>query len=407
MALCKNQNVKKALLEVPYLNMKYIMCVLAVFFCFSCQMQKEKKVESVIVDINLHNSRNYTIFELIDSVRLIQLETTDESLIGFISKIYFDDNKLIVFDISQKQVLVFNEDGTFINKIHNVGQGPGEYVAMDCGLYDNINKNIIIYGGKKMLYYTLEGKLIREISRFNNNAIIRDLVNLPNGNFLCYTYDLRQKDVGKNASGLWKVDSEGNFIHSFFTIKELYPIIYNQDNSCLQLLPGNRIMIRDAQFNEIYYLDNDSLKRIITHKIRNDVLPSFKGLTFTEEKYIKSLSSQEKENYIITFWTDKVERFYTVYNKITEENILIYPSSSLWQTFNAVQPTSWNMNFIDNNKYDILITALSGEAIIDYLNTEHNISSSIHDTLKEIIEGMSESEILEMNPALQLLYVKK
>ena len=385
---------------------KYIIYIWIVLFVFSCQSLKEKNEEVAVVEIDIHNTQKHTISEFIDSVRFIKLETSDDCLIKFITNVSFDNNKIIIAGVSQKQVLVFNDEGAFINKIHRVGQGPGEYLDIARVLYDSVNKNIIIRAApRKIQYYTLDGTLIREIPRFSENAIIRDIINLPNGNFLCYTHDLSPEDVGDKASGLWEVDFEGNFVRSIFTSHK-FPVFLNLDNSKFQLLPDNKIKLTDAVTNDIYYLEDDTLRKVISHEIKNDISPSLIGLTTTDKKYIKISTCQEKEGYFFTYWSDDTESYYSVYSKKTNKNILVN-SETLWETFDAVKPTITNFAFKDNNRFDILVTALYGETIMDYLNAENNNSQEIKNRLREVIEGMSEKEILDMNPVLQLLYVKK
>jgi hypothetical protein len=52
-----------------------------------------------------------------------------------------------------------------------------------------------------------------------------------------------------------------------------------------------------------------------------------------------------------------------------------------------------------------LLSSLSGNAILDYLNDEQ-ASPEIKAKLKPLLAGMDESQISEMNSVFQLLYVK-
>jgi hypothetical protein len=63
-----------------------------------------------------------------NSIDIIPLETTPESLIWEIKKIFFIDSGVYIFDGKQSQVLLFDNKGKFISKIGKKGRGPGEYI---------------------------------------------------------------------------------------------------------------------------------------------------------------------------------------------------------------------------------------------------------------------------------------
>lgn len=58
----------------------------------------------------------------------IPLQTTDESIIGKISKIHYRGNKFYILDSQQKVIFIFDEQGNFLSKIDNKGKGPCEYI---------------------------------------------------------------------------------------------------------------------------------------------------------------------------------------------------------------------------------------------------------------------------------------
>jgi hypothetical protein len=67
-------------------------------------------------------------------VELIPLETTDDVLIGQMSKLIFFRDRYYTLDKQQMIVHVFDKSGRFLFKIDNRGQGPGQYQL----LYDII-----------------------------------------------------------------------------------------------------------------------------------------------------------------------------------------------------------------------------------------------------------------------------
>lgn len=64
----------------------------------------------------------------LSGVKYIPLETTDESLVGRIKKVIYHDHLFFIYDKSWESVFVFVDDGSFVQKIDRMGNGPGEYV---------------------------------------------------------------------------------------------------------------------------------------------------------------------------------------------------------------------------------------------------------------------------------------
>jgi hypothetical protein len=388
--------------------MKKIFYILLIIFLTGCTEKEDiSKEKSINIVIDTNNSEKVDISEYIDSVRYIKLQTADDVLISYIHKIFFIEDKIIVADEQMgKQIVVFDEKGCILNKIRKVGRGPGEYIGITASLLDYTNQLIIVYDSRlrKMLFYTLDGELIKEISKFNDNALIRDMINLRNGNFLCYTYDLTPEKVDEKASGLWEVDSLGNFVRSFFTIEELYPVLYNTSNSQFTLLPEGKISVKDAVWSHIYHFDGDSLTKYISYEVKGNILNSLKGVTFSTENYITNWTSQDKGNFIFTLWTNFQENFVTVYSKRDNKNVLIYPEKIFWSERKIIEPSG--ITFTNSNNTNILVSAVSGDDIVDFLK-DNNASDKVRNELKELIKNMNEKEITEMNPVLQILYVKQ
>src|SRR5690606_33642192 len=70
--------------------------------------------------------------DVIDSIRYVMLETTDECLIGNISELYVDGQFIFIVDNTIfESVFVFDESGHFLNKIGRLGRGPAEYAGVN------------------------------------------------------------------------------------------------------------------------------------------------------------------------------------------------------------------------------------------------------------------------------------
>lgn len=89
------------------------------------------------------------------SFRRIQLETDTNMLIGEITRIILNDDRVYVEDNSVTEALfIFNRDGRFVNKISKKGQGPEEYPHIHHTFYDEFDNtiNILTWSGTKGRY---------------------------------------------------------------------------------------------------------------------------------------------------------------------------------------------------------------------------------------------------------------
>lgn len=87
-------------------------------------------VDTVQVDIDTYaSSEKYIIkTDSIDIIRLIPLETKDESLIGTVSKLKVTNDRIFILDNDiAKALLAYDSAGKFLYRIGNKGNGPGEF----------------------------------------------------------------------------------------------------------------------------------------------------------------------------------------------------------------------------------------------------------------------------------------
>lgn len=101
---------------------------------------------------------------LIDDYSYIPLETTDDCLIGEISKLCTDSSFFFVFDKRNNTVFRFSEQGKFLGRISNRGRGPQEYTELQDVSLDKERKEVCLLdlGSQKLLFYDYGGVFLRE-----------------------------------------------------------------------------------------------------------------------------------------------------------------------------------------------------------------------------------------------------
>lgn len=145
--------------------MKIIFAIFFVICFIGCTSKNYKnKYDNNNIYQKVAQADSFT--NLFSLKKIINLETTDSSLIGQIFDIIYlpEKNKIIILDKTiAKGVFVFNCAGKFLYKIGKNGDGPREYRVPTAIAYEN-NKIVISSWTGTILFYTLDNEFINQIS---------------------------------------------------------------------------------------------------------------------------------------------------------------------------------------------------------------------------------------------------
>jgi hypothetical protein len=119
--------------------------ILFVVCLCSCK-KTEPSVIPTTIKVNIE-PKSFTInFEShFDSAKIVALETKKESVIGSIGRIIVYNGRYFILDRLTNSVFVFGSDGQYINKIHAIGKGPGNYTGLQDFSIDEKKKKILLY----------------------------------------------------------------------------------------------------------------------------------------------------------------------------------------------------------------------------------------------------------------------
>lgn len=122
--------------------------------------------------------KEISINKLVDSIKFIPLQTTDESLIAEVNKLICTEHYYFILDSDVgKNVFIFSDEGKFIKKIPT-GQGPEEIYNPGDIAIDEEQNHLIIYNRKGLSFYDYQGNFIkRELLPFN----FKNFRIIPNG----------------------------------------------------------------------------------------------------------------------------------------------------------------------------------------------------------------------------------
>ena len=139
--------------------MKNFSSALFLYYCLlaiSCSPKPQS--DYLVIDLVNHKSmpvEQIALSDISESIQIIPLATNDSVLIGPISTVKLEADKLYIS--ASNGVFVFDIHGKFLNTVGTKGRGPKEYLY----LYDIYPENDIIWliddSGKKALKYTGAG----------------------------------------------------------------------------------------------------------------------------------------------------------------------------------------------------------------------------------------------------------
>ncbi|NVJ48216.1 MAG: 6-bladed beta-propeller [Cytophagia bacterium] len=198
----------------------HLFISLLVILSASCSSESDKKQDELKsgqypINIDVANAKWFEgdFHELIEDVYYVALDTQMEALFAEKTKLLFSENKIIVFDRRLQQVVVFDEDGDFLFKIHRPGEGPGEYIELWTIAYDEEYDELILAASGKILWYDGYGDYIREKKvPFSH---LGDMTSLYNGELASY-FDLRH--FRDSSARVIISDAKFNEIGSYFPI---------------------------------------------------------------------------------------------------------------------------------------------------------------------------------------------
>ena len=146
--------------------MKALFGAFVVMLFFACSNEKKDRVAGVrTIDLSgLSFNSSLKLSSFAESVEIIPLETTSQSLIGEIRKIYYRNGRyymLVTNGLANARALVFTEQGKFLYELNRLGQGQGEYIEMGTFVLMP-NADIKVLGWNKTVTYDSVGNYLYE-----------------------------------------------------------------------------------------------------------------------------------------------------------------------------------------------------------------------------------------------------
>lgn len=131
---------------------------LAIIFVTGCKSASEpKSIVRITVDLKTANAED--IADVFTKIDTIELEATQESLIGNITRITVVGDTIFVWDMPNK-LLAFSEAGEFLYNIGAKGRAHNEYIGVNDYFIKGDTINLLDFMGSKVLRFKTNGEHI-------------------------------------------------------------------------------------------------------------------------------------------------------------------------------------------------------------------------------------------------------
>jgi hypothetical protein len=370
--------------------------VVLLFAYISCGKKLDKIEDSVYaikIDTEQLQSMNCEKF---DSCTYIVLETTDASLIGSLDKLYITYSLIIIFDVMQMNIIVFNLQGKYIRHIGKKGIGPNEYLYFNDIHYNAVSKQIYAHERylNKMFIYDLYGNCIHKSEKLKYS--FDSFYKTEEGYWIYSCY----RNNNPNCYNLMLLDEEMQEMKAgFFPQKTFFFGISTSTFTCDE--NGTPYFFYPSS-NIVYKLSGDNVFPYFMIDFGNRMMPYDKIIELTDvEEYTNIISDKKYLGDISNFKVNKDNIFFDF--KESGFNTVVNYYHCLFNT-NTMETFIYSNPFFDKCKYPIMtgIKQIVDNKFVFVLEPSvfsENSFSILSKELSSYIDG-------ESNPVLCLFELK-
>lgn len=224
---------------------------------------------------------------------IIQLETTEESFLEFVSKVNVDIPNNRIFVLSGFNVFIFNAEGKFVTKLTK-GKGPGEINMVMSFSLDTENKQFYAIDLANFIcVFDYNGNIIR---KHQTEFYSLDIHTIDDDNvFLHCNYVGRSE---KNFIGKYSF-KEKKIIQKYVSAEESPYSILSSGIANKFLLMENRLFYSGANVFGLFELKADTFQRILTYDLGDRAVPESFYRRYVEQRKTGTFGDAAREkNYV-------------------------------------------------------------------------------------------------------------
>ena len=363
--------------------------------CVACNTYTPPNIPPVMTLGKEDYYKSYKLSDLVESYRLIPLETNDSCLVGNAGKTIFDSTTFYIKDAVSKVIYHFDMQGKFLNSIGKRGRGPFEYLHLDDYVITNDKKILILDGSlKHIIIYNSDGKPIehQQLPFFADAVeVLNDSILIFNGSSFedqVIVWNYRTK---RRINSFLKYDSRYSSqpLKSFTKYKDEILWCREFEQTLYKVTEHELTPARYIDFQENAY--------------KGELNKLSKGIYFLAPNIADISRYYENDEYInFIFECEDLDElpFFVYYFKKSRRKIVLnsnYYTDDL--TFYHIAPPTVTAYTVHNEPVCILYTSLWLNSL---KNTGGDVASKAFEELKRNLNGVSETD----NPILVIYKLK-
>lgn len=277
--------------------------------------------ESLNSAIDLERNDSISIFDLVDSVSVIQLEKTEGSLMGITNKYFYYKNRFYFMTMLEQTFFCFDKSGRSIFVKKGQGRGPEEFTY--CGYFGVdpfLDQLMVLVPWGILINYDLDGKFISKTQLPPDLRAYNEVYAIDRDKLLFFTwgYDYYAYYYSKKDSLL-----SGGYVQTTFDRSRAFPpfgksyyyndsLYFNNEGVKHEILnmsdPAHRVVYRwdfgeknytEKQIDALveYYKSSKLSGKVTPEDQLNRVKEMFENPLFPA---YRTISGKETERFIIT-----------------------------------------------------------------------------------------------------------
>lgn len=164
-----------------------VVALVSAILLSSCNPKSSNEESGELTVIKFEEASDSVVLtDSFKDISCIQLEMTENSILGKVKTILDADGNIVVLT-KDYDICMFNkEDGRFIRQIGSVGEGPEEFITAREICYDHTNKTIIVFDGLKreFISYRLTGEFVERFKAKGDLMDVNSIVRASDGTML-------------------------------------------------------------------------------------------------------------------------------------------------------------------------------------------------------------------------------
>lgn len=359
--------------------------------CSNRTLQVEKGQVLLVPPIEI--SDDIPLSEIVSLEKYTPLETTEDAIVGELSKLLTTENYYIILDNLTQSVFVYNRStGKLISHIKKTGGGLGEYDRILDIAYDRKKNDVYILSSSKVLVYSCFGDFIREVSL---KGIFASYVETVSDGLLALSPNFSRNVIDGEVitSNLLVVNNQLQLKQNFM---DFHSPIYSYNTVSPMSNNGNEFLFINRYDDNIYQLEEGKLqiKYSIDYGNDNSLIGDriVQSLHSPEVSPTDGMKLEDELGYCaMQQWINMNDYLYWVYRKGMVYNYVFYSKISGYiQCYSSdlmkkEAPVPF-VNDFDGNPFYFFIAGYGDDILLSYALPDDLLKGEVKNPLLEEIK---------------------